>query len=91
MHTIVRSRNSPNGEWVQFEKKWDELPIEVLFFHRESRDAERSRVPCVSPRLSIACLTDDPMDTHGANVRGYLLSTLGSWPHHSDPERPAET
>jgi hypothetical protein len=28
---------------------------------------------------------------HGADIRDYLLFALGSWPHQSDPDRPAET
>src|SRR5664279_777644 len=74
-------------------RKWDVVPIEVLFYHRESlRDAEPTSVPRLSSGVSRSVLaSDDPLDKHGADIRGYLLLALGSWPHQSDPDRPAET
>ena len=74
-------------------KKWDAVPIEVLFYHRESlATLSPLAFHAYLPAYLVACLaSDDPLNKHGADIRGYLLSALGSWPHQSDPDRPAET
>jgi len=64
------------------EKNGDAIPIEVLFYHRESLAtlsalAVRAYLPAY---LLASVASDDPLDTHGADIRGYLLSALGSWP-----------
>jgi hypothetical protein len=74
-------------------RKWDAIPIEVLFYHRESlATLSPLAFHAYLPAYLLACLaSDDPFDKHGADIRGYLLFALGSWPHQSDPDRPAET
>ena len=74
-------------------RKWDAVPIEVLFYHRESlATLSPQAFHAYLPAYLLACLaSDDPFDKHGADIRGYLLFALGSWPHQSDPDRPAET
>jgi len=74
-------------------RKWDAVPIEVLFYRRESlATLSPQAFRAYLPAYLVACLaSDDPFDKHGADIRGYLLFALGSWPHQSDPDRPAET
>ncbi len=74
-------------------RKWDPIPIEVLFYHRESlATLSPLTFHAYLPAYLVACLaSDDPLDKHGADIRGYLLFALGNWPHQSEPDRPAET
>jgi len=74
-------------------QKWDAVPIEVLVYQRESlATLSPPGFHAYLPAYLVACLaSDDPFDKHGADIRGYLLFALGSWPHQSDPDRPAAT
>lgn len=73
-------------------KHWSTIPIEALFSHREmlgtlSAAAYRAYLPA----YLVACLAaEDPYDKHGADLRGYLLSTLKHWPHQRGEHRAAE-
>ena len=73
-------------------KHWTKLPIQVLFFHRESLwtlSAAASRA--YLPAYLDACLaSDDPLDKYGADLRHYLLASLKRWPHQGE-HRDAET
>jgi hypothetical protein len=73
-------------------KRWTEIPIEVLFYHRESLGAlSATAYRAFLPAYLEACLaSDDPLDKYGADLRYYLLSTLKHWPHQSE-HRAAET
>lgn len=74
-------------------KKWTELPVDLLFVHRESLHAlggaaYRAYLPAY---LDAAIAADDPMDKYGADLRHYLLACLEHWPHQKDEHRGAET
>lgn len=64
-------------------KRWSEIPIARLFYHREmlatlSAAAYRAYLPA----YLAACLeSEDPFDKYGADIRSYLVSTLKAWPH----------
>lgn len=61
-------------------RKWDAVPIEVLFYHRESlATLSPLAFHAYLPAYLVASLaSDDPFDKHGADIRGYLLFALGS-------------
>jgi hypothetical protein len=74
-------------------KRWTEIPIETLFFHRESLaalspEAYRAYLPAY---LEASFASEDWLDKYGADIRQYLLFTLKHWPHQTAPERGAET
>jgi hypothetical protein len=62
-------------------RKWDAIPIEVLFYHRESlATLSPQAFHAYLPAYLVGCLaSDDPFDKHGADIRGYLLFALGRW------------
>ena len=71
-------------------KRWTDIPIETLFFHRESLgtlapSAYRAYLPAY---LDASLASDDPLDRYGADLRQYLLLTLEHWPHQAG-EAPA--
>jgi hypothetical protein len=71
-------------------KRWTDVPIEVLFRHRESLGtlsaaAYRAYLPAY---LLAAIASDDPLDRYGPDLRHYLLSTLVQSSH--DDHRAAE-
>ena len=72
-------------------KQWTDIPIELLFRHRESLGslspaAYRAYLPAY---LDAAIASDDPLDRYGPDIRHYLLATLKHWPHQPD-DRAAE-
>ncbi len=73
-------------------KRWQDVPIHALFVHRESLGtlsaaAYRAYVPAYLE----ACLeSEDAFDKCGADLRGYLLSTLKHWPHQKGEHRAEE-
>jgi hypothetical protein len=70
-------------------KRWQEIPRERLFYHRESL-AMLSAVAyrAYLPAYLEACLaTDDWQDKYGADVRGYLVTSLAVFPHHQSEAR----
>lgn len=74
-------------------KHWRTIPIQKLFYHREmlgtlSAAAYRAYLPAY---LEACLATEDPFDKYGADIRGYLLSTLKHWPHQRGEHRAAET
>jgi hypothetical protein len=74
-------------------KHWTEIPIETLFFHRESLAAlspaaYRAYLPAY---LEASFASEDWLDKYGADIRQYMLFTLKHWPHQTSPERGAET
>lgn len=74
-------------------KRWTEIPIEILFRHRESLSALapaafRAYLPAY---LDASIASDDPLDKYGADLRQYLLFTLEHWPHQTGIERATET
>jgi hypothetical protein len=74
-------------------KRWMELPLETLFYHRESLgtlapEAYRAYLPAY---LDAVLAADDASDRHGADLRFYLLATLKHWSHQRDDERGVET
>jgi hypothetical protein len=67
-------------------KRWDQLPLDELFRHREmlatlTADAFRAYV---GGYLLASVETEDWLDKHGADIRSYLVSSLKAWPHQ-DP------
>ncbi|MFO0575405.1 MAG: DUF6714 family protein [Polyangia bacterium] len=73
-------------------KHWSTIPIKELFYHREmlgtlSAAAYRAYLPAY---LEACLATEDPYDKYGADLRGYLLSTLKHWPHQRGEHRAAE-
>jgi len=73
-------------------KRWTDVPIEILFVHRESLGtlapaAYRGYLPAC---LDAALAADDPLDKYGADIRHYVLATLKHWSHQSG-ERATET
>jgi hypothetical protein len=69
-----------------FGKPWTSVPTLDLFRHREmlmtlSAVAYRAYLPA----YLMACLeTEDWLDKHGADIRGYLVSGLRVWPHQNE-------
>lgn len=74
-------------------KRWDELPLDVLFFHRESlMTLSAAAYRAYLPAYLDACLgSDDPFDKHGPDIRHYLLATLDHGSHQTDEHRALET
>jgi hypothetical protein len=73
-------------------KHWSTIPIKELFYHREmlgtlSAAAYRAYLPAY---LEACLASEDPYDKYGADLRGYLLSTLKHWPHQRGEHRAAE-
>lgn len=73
-------------------KPWSTIPLKELFLHREmlgtlSAAAYRAYLPAY---LEACLATEDPFDKYGADLRGYLLSTLKHWPHQRGEHRAAE-
>jgi len=74
-------------------KRWTDIPIETLFFHRESLGtlapvAYRAYLPAY---LDAAIASDDPLDKYSADICHYLLATMKHWSHQTDPLRGDET
>lgn len=74
-------------------KRWAEIPIKTLFYHREmlatlAPEAYRAYLPAY---LDAVVRSDDPLDKYSADLRFYLLSTLKHWPHQKGEERGLET
>jgi len=73
-------------------KHWSTIPLQELFYHREmlgtlSAAAYRAYLPAY---LEACLATEDPYDKYGADLRGYLLSTLKHWSHQRGEHRAAE-
>jgi hypothetical protein len=73
-------------------KPWSDIPLKDLFSHREmlgtmSAAAYRAYLPAY---LTACLATEDPYDKYGADLRGYLVSTLKHWPHQRGEHRAAE-
>ncbi|HLL20911.1 MAG TPA: DUF6714 family protein [Kofleriaceae bacterium] len=73
-------------------KRWEDVPIQVLFYHRESLTSlSAAAYRAYLPAYLHACLaSDDPFDKYGADLQHYLLATLKHWPHQTD-ERASDT
>lgn len=73
-------------------KHWSTIPIQRLFYHRESLGTlSAAAYRAYLPAYLEACLaSDDPFDRYGADIRGYLLSTLKHWPYQRGEHRAAE-
>jgi hypothetical protein len=73
-------------------KAWSEIPIVELFRHRESLfalspAAYRAYLPAY---LEASLASEDSLDKYGADIRGYLLYSLGT-DTSSSPTRVATT
>jgi hypothetical protein len=70
-------------------KPWHTIPIDRLFFHRESLGMlSAAAFQALLPAYLIASLASDSVDDkYGADIRGYTLSTLKAWPHHNEEHR----
>jgi len=74
-------------------KRWSELTLQELFYHRESLGTLSAKAyQAYLPAYLEACLaTEDPFDKYGADLRGYLVATLKHWPHQQGEHRAADT